>query len=263
MSSSPTWTRERARPRPATSRASSRRKPSRIVQHHGGDLRQVAGDLRAKIDAHGSGLADEDALWRPAVCAARGADARRCLPGGCWCSLCQGEGAQLDIPMTRHPMWEWLFSHPAPPSAIFFAEMLAPIAANPLFVTAPILPGALFALAYGWPIGIAGAVLVGVPLAVALACLGRALEIRIVLGFGPRVRGALLGLMSWFGFASMMLTLFLAARAVRQRGSRRAGAGADRRFFPGRESTLCWASTRTAIWRSGARWRSIFPWRPR
>ncbi len=55
-------------------------------------------------------------------------------------------------------------------SAIFFAEMLAPIAANPLFITAPILPGVLFWLAYGWQIGIAGALLVGVPFAIALAC---------------------------------------------------------------------------------------------
>jgi len=182
---------------------------SRIVQHHGGDPRRVAGELRARIDAHGSGLADEAELWRQPFALPEALT----LALFVWWMLvllCQGEGAQLDAPMARHPMWEWLFSHPAPPSAIFFAEMLAPIAANPLFVTAPILPGALFALAYGWPIGIAGAILAGIPLAVALACLGKALEIRIVLGFGPRVRGAALGLMSWFGFASMMVTLFLA-----------------------------------------------------
>jgi hypothetical protein len=40
----------------------------------------------------------------------------------------QGEGVELDLQRRRHPMWEWLFSHPVPPGAVFFAEMLSPIA---------------------------------------------------------------------------------------------------------------------------------------
>src|SRR5262249_10176323 len=50
----------------------------------------------------------------------------------------QGEGLELDVQRQRYPMWEWLFSHPIAPAAAFFAEMLAPLAANPIFVAAPI-----------------------------------------------------------------------------------------------------------------------------
>ena len=60
---------------------------------------------------------------------------------------CQGEGPDLDARRPRHPMWELLFSHPAPPGAIFLAEMIAPVAANPIYITAPLFPG----LIYGWP----------------------------------------------------------------------------------------------------------------
>jgi membrane protease YdiL (CAAX protease family) len=101
-------------------------------------------------------------------------------------------------------MWEWLFSHPARPGAIFLAEMIAPVAANPLYLTAPLFPGVLFGCVYGWSGGIAGAVLVGVPVALTLACVAKAIEIRVVLRLSPRVRGAVLGVMGWFGFASMM-----------------------------------------------------------
>jgi len=41
----------------------------------------------------------------------------------------------------RHPMWEWLFSHPVPVGAVFLAEMLAPLAANPVYWTAPLFVG--------------------------------------------------------------------------------------------------------------------------
>lgn len=43
----------------------------------------------------------------------------------------QGEGLEMDLQRRRHPMWEWLFSHPVPAGAIFMAEMLSPIAATP------------------------------------------------------------------------------------------------------------------------------------
>ncbi len=49
------------------------------------------------------------------------------------------------------------------------------------------------------------AVLIGVPLTVAAACLGKALEIGVILRFPPRSRGAMIGLMGWMGYASMML----------------------------------------------------------
>jgi membrane protease YdiL (CAAX protease family) len=130
-----------------------------------------------------------------------------------WCGMlvCQGDGPELDTQRQRHPMWEWLFSHPAPPGAIFLAEMISPIAANPFYLTAPLFPGLLFGWIYGWIDGVAAAALVGIPAAVALACIGKAIEINVLLRFSPRVRGAVLGLMGWYGYTSMMLFLFAAA----------------------------------------------------
>src|SRR5205823_13303812 len=49
---------------------------------------------------------------------------------------CQGEGLELDLQRRRHPMWEWLLSHPVGAGAVFFAEILTPIAANPTYWTA-------------------------------------------------------------------------------------------------------------------------------
>ena len=128
-----------------------------------------------------------------------------------WWSLMmmfQGEGLELDLQRRRHPMWEWLFSHPVPIGAVFFAEMLAPLAANPMYWTAPVFVGGAYSLMYGPGFGLLGGVLIGVPLAVAAGCMGKALEIGVTLRVSPRQRGAVIGLMSWLGYASMML-LFL------------------------------------------------------
>jgi len=115
----------------------------------------------------------------------------------------QGEGLDLDVQRRRHPMWEWLFSHPARPGAVFLAEMLAPLAANPNVILAPIFWfGVLAAAGHGVVESILPAILIGLPLAVAAACLNKALEIGAMLRFAPRSRGAILGLMSWLGFAS-------------------------------------------------------------
>jgi membrane protease YdiL (CAAX protease family) len=134
-----------------------------------------------------------------------------------WCAMliCQGEGPELDTQQPRHPMWEWLFSHPATPSAIFLAEMLAPIAANPFYLTAPLFPGLLYGVAYGWVGGVVGGLIVGAPVAIALACVGKAIEINVMLRFSPRVRGAILGLMGWFGFASVLAFVILAGSFFR------------------------------------------------
>lgn len=119
----------------------------------------------------------------------------------------QGEGLELDLQRRRNPMWEWLFSHPVKPGAVFLAEMLSPIAANPTYSTGPFFFGVLYGSIYGPGIGIAAAVLIGVPVSVAAACVGKALEIGIMIRFPPRSRGALLGLMSWFGYAAMVSLL--------------------------------------------------------
>jgi membrane protease YdiL (CAAX protease family) len=117
----------------------------------------------------------------------------------------QGEGLELDIQQRRHPMWEWLFTHPVPTGAVFLAEMLSPLAANPTYWGAPLFVGILYGLIYGQDLGILAALLIGIPLAIAAACLGKALEIGVTLRFSPRSRGAIMGLMSWMGYASMVL----------------------------------------------------------
>jgi membrane protease YdiL (CAAX protease family) len=116
----------------------------------------------------------------------------------------QGEGLELDLQRRRHPMWEWLFTHPVPSGAIFSAEMLAPIVANPVYWGAPLFTAFLYGFVYGPEMGLLAALLVGVPITIAVACLGKALEIAVVLRFPPRTRGAMIGLMSWMGYASMM-----------------------------------------------------------
>lgn len=123
----------------------------------------------------------------------------------------QGEGLELDLQRRRHPMWEWLLSHPVSPGAVFLAEMLAPIAANPVYLTAPLFVGALYGLAYNVGVGFLAALVIGIPVSVAAACLGKALEIGVILRFPPRTRGAVIGLMSWMGYASMMLLLLCMA----------------------------------------------------
>jgi hypothetical protein len=123
--------------------------------------------------------------------------------------ISQGEGLELDLQRRRHPMWEWLFSHPAPPGAIFLAEMLSPIAANPIYITGPIFCWFLYGFIYGVAPGAAAAILIGAPISAAAACVGKAFEIGIMLRFSVRSRGAIIGFKSWVGYASMLL--FVAA----------------------------------------------------
>ena len=123
----------------------------------------------------------------------------------------QSEGLELDTQRRRHPMWEWLFSHPAPAGAVFLAEMLSPLAANPIFYSVPLFPWILYGFVYGGGPGVLAAVIVGAPVAVGAACVGKALEIGIMLRFSPRSRGAMIGIMSWAAFASMMLIMMGAA----------------------------------------------------
>jgi hypothetical protein len=117
----------------------------------------------------------------------------------------QGEGLEMDTQRRRHPMWEWLFSHPVQPGAVFLAEMLSPIAANPMYWGGPLFPGIVYGFAYDPISGFIAAILIGVPLTVAAACLGKALEIGMTLRLSPRSRGATIGLMSWLGYTAMML----------------------------------------------------------
>lgn len=120
----------------------------------------------------------------------------------------QGEGVELDLQRRRHPMWEWLFSHPVPAGAVFLAEMLSPIVANPIYWGGPLFVGVVYGFVYDPLLAMLAVLFIGVPVTVAAACMGKALEIGVVLRFSPRSRGAMVGLMGWLGYASMML-LFL------------------------------------------------------
>lgn len=111
----------------------------------------------------------------------------------------QGEGLELDAQQRRHPMWEWLLSHPVAPGSVFAAEMLAPIAANPMFWAAPLLPAVLYGMVYDPMLAVLAGLVVGVPLTVAAACLGKALEIGVVLRLRMRTRGGVAGLLGWLG----------------------------------------------------------------
>ncbi len=132
----------------------------------------------------------------------------------CWSVMLvlQGEGLELDVQQRRQPMWEWLFSHPVPQGAVFLAEMLAPLAANPVYWAAPLLPGILYGRLYGWRPGLLTAIIAGIPISLAAACLGKAIEIGLVLRCRPRSRGALAGALSWAAFAALMLIFILPAQ---------------------------------------------------
>ncbi|MGA2278616.1 MAG: CPBP family intramembrane glutamic endopeptidase [Terracidiphilus sp.] len=120
--------------------------------------------------------------------------------------ICQGEGMELDLQRRRHPMWEWLLSHPIQPGAVFLAEMLMPLSANSVYWCGPVFVGALYGMVYGLGKGVLAAVLAGIPVTVGAACLGKALEIGVMIRFAPRSRSGILGLMSWLGYAVLLFS---------------------------------------------------------
>jgi membrane protease YdiL (CAAX protease family) len=120
----------------------------------------------------------------------------------------QGEGLELDIQRRRHPMWEWLLSHPIRPEAAFLAEMIAPLAVNPVYLTAPFFW--MFLLGQVFSIGqaILGGIAIGLVVAFAAACLNKTIELCAMLRLSVRSRGALLGFLSWLGYAALLIPLF-------------------------------------------------------
>ena len=183
----------------------------RITDSEGGKRAVVEQKLRDEVHAHGSRnlISREDAS--PGITALPKAGPLPAMVGSLvllwWLVMLvfQGEGLELDLQRRRHPMWEWLFAHPVPPGAIFLAEMLSPIAANPIYWGGPLFAGFMYGFVYGAGAGLVAAALIGIPITIAAACLGKALEIAVILRFSPRTRGAMTGLMSWLGYASMML----------------------------------------------------------
>jgi hypothetical protein len=121
----------------------------------------------------------------------------------------QGEGLELDIQRRRHPLWEWIFSHPVSAEAVFLGEILAPIAANPVYWTGPLFAGVVYGSVYGILPGMLAIFLAGIPITIAAACLGKGIEVAVILRFSSRTRGAVIGLMSWIGYSTMMLFFFV------------------------------------------------------
>jgi membrane protease YdiL (CAAX protease family) len=122
----------------------------------------------------------------------------------------QGEGMELDTQRRRHPMWEWLLSHPVRPGAVFLAEMFAPLASNPNVLGAPLFWIVLLWMGgHSLVVSIGAGLLIGAPLAVAASCLSKALEIGAMLRLSPRNRGAFLALLSWVGFVSFFGVILL------------------------------------------------------
>jgi len=193
---------------------SYREEAHHIVEREGGDTAATERRLRATVTTSGSRklIADDDSEPGLAGLASSGSVAT-VLGSGLllwWFAMlvCQGEGLELDLQRRRHPMWEWLLSHPVGAGAVFFAEMLSPLSANHTYWTAPIFAGILYGGAQGPGAGLAAAFLVGIPVTVTAACLGKALEIGAILRLPVRSRGAAIGILSWFGYAAMVSIFF-------------------------------------------------------
>jgi membrane protease YdiL (CAAX protease family) len=134
------------------------------------------------------------------------------LIGGWFLTLVlQNEGVEFDLQRRRQPMWEWLLGHPVSPRAVFLAEMLAPLSANPFLTMAPVFWIGLFWIAYDdFGIGLAAGLVAGLPIAVAAACASKAIEIVSFLKLPVRSRGAVLGILAWLGQATYVVLIFAA-----------------------------------------------------
>jgi membrane protease YdiL (CAAX protease family) len=247
-----------------------RREAGQLAFRYGGNADVIAKKLRAQVLSRGADSLVGDSVGAPGLKGLPRAGPLAALTGSLalsfWAMMLvfQGEGLELDIQRRRHPMWEWLFSHPVPPGAVFFAEMLAPFAANPIYIGAPLFAGTLYALAYRPAAFVPAALLIGVPISLAAACLGKALETAVMLRLSPRSRGAMIGLMGWLGYVAMMfffLGLVMVEKAVTAAAGLLAplaalpapwlglflGVARDGSFSPLRGALFCWAAAGVVI----------------
>jgi membrane protease YdiL (CAAX protease family) len=243
-----------------------REEATRIVNRRGGDVAVTERELKAAVVQSGSRqlISDDRSDLGLAHLAASGQAGA--IFGSAvflwWFAMvvCQGEGLELDLQRRRHPMWEWLLSHPVGAGAVFFAEMLTPLAVNPIYWSAPLFIGILYGFSENAGAGFAAAFLIGIPLTIAAACAGKALEIGAILRLPVRNRGAAIGIMSWFGYASMVAMFFgstatpwiveTAGRWINAGGSVRLsllglvlGQAADGQFSFLRGMLFCWAAS--------------------
>jgi hypothetical protein len=120
----------------------------------------------------------------------------------------QGEGIELDTQRCRHPLWEWLLSHPVRPWAAVSVELLGPVLVNPILWTAPAFLCGLWSMVFGFGLStVLTGILASVPLIVAASTLHKAVEMAILLRCSPRVRGGLLGIVSWLGLLMQLGSL--------------------------------------------------------
>jgi hypothetical protein len=182
-----------------------------IAKNHGGRVEAIEAKLRNAVRRHGAQDFITNGDASPGLSFLVKAGPLSALAGSVallWWGVMlvfQGEGLELDLQRRRHPMWEWLFSHPVPAGAVFLAEMFSPLAANPMYWAAPLFVGVVYSFVYDTGVAVLAVLVIGIPVTVAAACMGKALEIGVVLRFSPRSRGAIVGLMGWLGYASMIL----------------------------------------------------------
>lgn len=177
---------------------------------------------------------------------------------GCWLLMlvCQGEGLELDVQRRRHPMWEWLLTHPIRPPHAFYAELLAPLMVNPVYFTALIFPWVLLSPVFGVGLGFVLALGIGLPIAVATSGLNKAMETWALLRLGVRTRGAILGLVSWLGYVILFLPLLTFQSEALDRPLVQLGAWLSPCFpaWPVRALTFGWGDTANAAQIVGSWW---------
>jgi membrane protease YdiL (CAAX protease family) len=193
-------------------RDSVKRQAERIAEHYGGRQKDIETRIWADIrDNGGANLISEDAA-EPGLKHLTGITGLPQMVGSLMLLLwlvmmvCQGEGMELDLNRRRHPMWEWLLSHPVQPGAVFLAEMLMPLSANSIYWFGPVYVGVIYGLVYGFGLGLVAVFLAGIPVTIGAACLGKAIEIGVMIRFSPRSRGGILGILSWLGYALLLFS---------------------------------------------------------
>jgi membrane protease YdiL (CAAX protease family) len=169
----------------------------------------------------------------------------------CWLGMliCQGEGLELDVQRRRHPMWEWLLSHPIRPAHAFYAELLAPLMANPVYFAALLFPWVLLGSIFGSGPGFLAALCIGLPIAVATSGLNKATETWALLRLGVRTRGAVLGVISWVGYVAMFVPLLTLQIDGVKRPMAQLGAWLDPGFpaWPVRVLLWGWGDARSLV----------------
>src|SRR5262249_27499941 len=139
-----------------------------IAKRYGGDPAEIERQLRAAVATSGSRNLISRADAEPGISALTSSGRVETVLGSFlllwWFAMviCQGEGLEMDLQRRRHPMWEWLLSHPIGAGAVFFAEMLSPLFANPTYWVAPLFVGILYGAAQNALIGLAATFLIGI-----------------------------------------------------------------------------------------------------